>query len=65
MDLELLFSDLVFSGGKSGEARPVKKETAVVAIQDEEVLWYRERRKTGTSFFCLRLFSWMSKGYKV
>lgn len=67
MDLELVFSDVVFKGEKFGEVRPVKNQTAVVAIQDEEVFWYRERRKAGTSFsfFCLRLFSWMSRGHKV
>lgn len=43
--MDLIFSDLVFSGEKSEEPRPVKKEAPVVAIQDEEVFWYKERQE--------------------
>lgn len=43
--MDLIFSDLVFSGKKSEEPRPVKKEAPVVAIQDEEVFWYKERQE--------------------
>lgn len=43
--MDLIFSDLVFSGEKSEEPRPVKKEAPVVAIQDEEVFWHKERQE--------------------